>query len=707
MKLKMLSFDYLSSTKVLFGENKIEKLGEEIKRYTDHILLVYGSRSLKASGLYNRIMEILVRNGIRHEELHGVTSNPSIIKVREGVNICKDNNIDFILAVGGGSVIECSKGIAAGARYQRDPWDFYSEQISVNDALPLGTVLTLASAGSEMNGISTVRNEQEDEKLVIESDLLRPIFSILDPTYTLNVSRSQTAAGIIDTFCHVIEHYFGLGESTFLQDRLAEGLLKTCIKYGPIVMVEGKNYEARANLMWASSLALSGLLDCGKARDWIPHIIENAISATHDGVHAHSLAIITLCWIEHILKNEDPDRFIEYSKNVWRIEGQDRYATARQGIEKTKDFFRELFMPGTLAELHIDIDMEKIAHKAISHRGINSLRKLSKNEVLMILQEASAVDSLNSSSDLQIIKHLEEKLQIELEELGNKPIWHITGYRTDSNQNVIGLYLDNEPLDGGHLKELLLLILQLKSLQELWLTRCNLAQFPMEIVQLKSLTKLVLSGNQITILPSEIRQLKNLTDLDLSQNQIKKLPREITELKKLKQLKVMGNQLEDPPQEIAERGFDEICKYWETHSVETFDVFLAHNNEDKKVIEAIAEQLRQRGLKPWLDKEQIPPGRWFQDVIQHAITRAKSIAIFIGLKGLGKWQIMELRSAISQCVERDIPIIPILLPGVTEPPLDLLFLREKEWLRFTQIDDSEALDNLEWGITGEHPQRKL
>jgi alcohol dehydrogenase YqhD (iron-dependent ADH family) len=225
----MLDFDYLVPTKVLFGKGRVVELGEEIKKYASRILLVYGSEHLKRSGLYDKIVDILAASEIKHKELSGVRSNPTITKVREGVKICKDEKLEFILAVGGGSVIESAKAIAAGAKYEGDSWDFYSEGIPIENALPLGTVLTLAAAGSEMNGIAVIRNEEKQEKLSIDSDWLRPKVSILDPTYTFTVPRPQTAAGVVDIFCHILEQYFSSVEDTFLQDRLAESLFKTCM----------------------------------------------------------------------------------------------------------------------------------------------------------------------------------------------------------------------------------------------------------------------------------------------------------------------------------------------------------------------------------------------------------------------------------------------------------------------------------------------
>ena len=385
----MLDFDYSISTKVFFGRNNIERVAEEIHKYADRILLVYGERGIKARGLYEKIVNILNKGKIIYKDLPGVKPNPSIESVREGIVLCKEHKLEFILAVGGGSVIDCAKAIAAGFYYLGDTWDLFIKKKEIKKALSLGTVLTLAATGSEMNGNSVISNEEREEKLVIMSDLLRPKFSFLDPTYTFTVSKKHTSAGIVDMFSHTVEQYFSPVKDAFVQDRLAEGIFKTCVKYGAIALAEPKNYEARANLLWTSSFALNGLLGYGKTGDWSTHYIEHELSAIYDITHGVGLAILTPYWMSYVLSEATLYKFVEYSRNVWDITGKDKLEIAREGIKKTRDFFKSLEMPASLREVGIDdLRLEEMARKAVTFGELGSFRKLNKEDVLNILKDA-------------------------------------------------------------------------------------------------------------------------------------------------------------------------------------------------------------------------------------------------------------------------------------------------------------------------------
>jgi len=296
----MLDFNYSVSTKIIFGRNKTDDLGLEIKQYADRILLVYGRNSLKKSGLYEQIVAILKQNNIAWEELSGVQPNPRLTSVVKGADLCRQNQLKFILAAGGGSVIDCAKAIAAAVCYSGDPWDFFAKDIEITEALPLGTILTLAAAGSEMNGYTVISNEATQEKLATGSDFLRPKFSFLNPEFLFSLSKEQAASGVVDIYVHVIEQYFSTVPESFLQDRLSEAVFKTCIHYGPLSMKEPESYAARANIMWASSLALCGLLSYGKIGDWATHLIEHAVSAVYDVTHGVGLAVIAPFWMEYV-----------------------------------------------------------------------------------------------------------------------------------------------------------------------------------------------------------------------------------------------------------------------------------------------------------------------------------------------------------------------------------------------------------------------
>lgn len=386
----MLDFTYMVSTKILFGRNTIKQLADEIKPYGKKILLVYGEGSIKKTGVYDSVINILARNSFVFYELSGIQPNPRISSVRQGIDLCRAQDIDCIIAVGGGSVIDTAKTIAAGFYHEGDPWDlFLLGDSSIEKALPIGTVLTLAATGSEMNGNAVISNEETQQKLAIHHDVLRPRFSILDPTLTFSVPMNQTAAGVVDVFSHVLEQYFSPTKEAFVQNRIAESLLLTCIHYGPIALRDPTNYEARAQLMWTSSLALNGLLGYGRITDWATHGIEHAISAAYDVTHGVGLAILTPHWMEYVLSTETLDKFVEYAGNVWKIQGNDDVAVAKKAIEKTQKFFVSLGMPTTLREVGVKQEkLEEIAKKTVMYRDVGKFKKLGKEDVLKILQRS-------------------------------------------------------------------------------------------------------------------------------------------------------------------------------------------------------------------------------------------------------------------------------------------------------------------------------
>ena len=255
----MENFKFNAYTEMLFGKGQIEKLPEVINRFGKNVLLAYGGGSIKKNGIYDKVKELLKDCNI--VELDKIEPNPRIETVRRGVDLCRENNIDVILAVGGGSTIDCSKVVAAGAFYEGDAWDLVTNSEKINKVLPIVTILTLAATGSEMNGNAVITKMDTNEKLGTGSDKLKPQVSILDPEYLYTLPAIQTAAGTADIMSHIFESYFKKTKGAFVQDKFSEGLLETCIKYCPIALKDPKNYEARANLMWASSMALNGL--CG------------------------------------------------------------------------------------------------------------------------------------------------------------------------------------------------------------------------------------------------------------------------------------------------------------------------------------------------------------------------------------------------------------------------------------------------------------
>ncbi|SCG82463.1 NADH-dependent butanol dehydrogenase [Proteiniborus sp. DW1] len=388
----MLNFNYSIPTKIFFGKDQIKVLGKEIKKYGSKVLLAYGGGSIKKIGLYGEVIKILNEENIPFWELSGIEPNPRIESVREGIRICRENDIDFILPVGGGSTIDCAKVIAAGFFYEGDPWDLVIRKAKIEKVLPIASVLTLAATGSEMDAGAVITNPETKQKLGVGHPDMAPKFSILDPTYTFSVPASQTAAGTADIMSHILESYFSNNKDAFVQDKIAEGLLKTCIKYGPIAIKEPDNYEARANLMWASSLAINGLIRYGKEAIWSVHPLQHELGAYYDITHGVGLAILTPHWMRHVLSDSTVEKFVEYGKNVWDIKDDKYdYDIANEAIDKTQEFFKSLGIPTTLRELGIgEENLEKMARAVTNYNGgtVGSYKPLSYEDVLEIYKKA-------------------------------------------------------------------------------------------------------------------------------------------------------------------------------------------------------------------------------------------------------------------------------------------------------------------------------
>ena len=386
----MLDFNYSIPTKVFFGRNKIGVLPEEIKKYGSKVLLVYGGGSIKRNGLYDTIIESLKKNSIEFWELSGVEPNPRITTVRIGVEICKANKIDLVLTVGGGSAIDCGKVAAAANYYEGDPWDIVKNPRKITKVLPIASVLTLAATGSEMDTFAVITDIDLNEKLGTGHPDMAPKFSVLDPTYTFTVPTSQTAAGTADIMSHIFEAYFSSTKEAFLQDRMAEALLKTCINYGKKAVEEPENYEARANLMWASSLAINGLISYGKDSNWCVHPMEHELSAYYDITHGVGLAILTPFWMKYILDDSTVDKFVEFGINVWNLGADgDKYDIANTGINKTREYFNSLGMPSRLSQLGIGEDkLQEMAKKSVRYQKIGSLKPIDESDVLNIFKAA-------------------------------------------------------------------------------------------------------------------------------------------------------------------------------------------------------------------------------------------------------------------------------------------------------------------------------
>lgn len=383
----MNNFYFQLPTEVYFGKGQICHLGESIKKYGSKVLLVYGGGSIKKTGLYDTVTSIFRENNIEWLELAGVEPNPRIDTVRKGAALCKAHGIQAVLAVGGGSTIDCSKMTAAAAKYDGDAWDLVLNSNLIKDALPIFTVVTLSATGSEMDRGAVISNMETNDKMAVFSSLFYPKVSILDPEYTYSVPKTQTAAGVADIMSHAFEKYFTRVRSAYIQDRVGEAMLKTCIHYGPIAYNEPNNYEARANLMWAACLAIDGVTWRGNEVMSTCHIIEHQLSAYYDITHGVGLAILTPVWMKYILNEETVYKFVEYGVNVWGIDPKkDRFDIANEAINNTKALFDSMNIPPTLSELGIGEENLEIMAKKGSKGLENAFYPLYEEDVLKILK---------------------------------------------------------------------------------------------------------------------------------------------------------------------------------------------------------------------------------------------------------------------------------------------------------------------------------
>lgn len=386
----MQNFTFWNPTKLIFGKGQLEQLKKEIPLYGQKVLVVYGGGSIKRSGLYDKVMNLLNEIDAKVFELSGVEPNPRITTAREGVEICKKEGIDVLLAVGGGSVIDCTKLIAAGAKYEGDAWDLVTKKAAVTAALPFGTVLTLAATGSEMNSGSVITNWETKEKYGWGSLHTFPKFSILDPVHTFSVPRDQTIYGIVDMMSHVLEHYFHLEENTLFQDRMCESLLLTVMETAPKLLEDLENYEHRATILYNGTMALNGILNMGYRGDWATHNLEHAVSAVYDIPHGGGLAILFPHWMRHNLKVK-PERFKQLAERVFGVDTQGKSAeeAGLEGIQKLHEFWTSIGAPVRLADYNIDDSkIDLMADKAMVYGEFGNFTKLKREDVVSIYRES-------------------------------------------------------------------------------------------------------------------------------------------------------------------------------------------------------------------------------------------------------------------------------------------------------------------------------
>jgi alcohol dehydrogenase YqhD (iron-dependent ADH family) len=350
----MENFEFRNPTKIVFGRGAETKVGAEVAAYSRKVLLHFGGNSARASGLVDRVTASLEAAGVEWIELGGVKANPRLSLVHQGVRLCKEHGLGLVLAVGGGSVIDSAKAIAMGAVIDGEVWDFFLGKGGPQAALPVGTVLTIAAAGSEASTSSVITNEEGWLKRGVNSDLIYPRFSILNPELAFTLPDFQVACGATDVMSHLMERYFTNVPNVAFTDRLLEATMKTIIAVAPKVMQNRRDYDAWAEFMWASTIAHNNLLDTGRIGDWASHQIEHELSGMYDVAHGAGLAVIFPAWMKYVLKH-DVNRFVQWAVRVWNVELDvfDPEATAREGIARMEAFFRSLGLTTTLAGLGV------------------------------------------------------------------------------------------------------------------------------------------------------------------------------------------------------------------------------------------------------------------------------------------------------------------------------------------------------------------
>ncbi|MFC2948998.1 iron-containing alcohol dehydrogenase [Virgibacillus sediminis] len=380
----MNNFTYHNPTKLIFGKGQLDALPKEVEKYGKKVLIVYGGGSIKRNGIYDTVLSKLKEINAEVFELPGVEPNPRISTVRKGVEICKKEGVEFLLAIGGGSTIDCTKAVAVGAKTDVDMWDVVTKKEQATGALPFGTVLTLAATGSEMNRGSVITNWETNEKHGWGSPYSSPKFSILDPENTFSVPKDQTIYGIVDMMSHVLEHYFHQETNTPIQDRFCESLLITVMETAPKLLDDLQNYEYRETIMLSGTLALNDMLSMGFRGDWATHNLEHAVSAVHDIPHGGGLAILFPNWMKHVLNEENAPRFKQLAVRVFDVDpkGKSDYDAALEGIENLRKFWTVIGAPSRLADYDIDEStVEEMAEKTVvANPEFGNFKKLTKED---------------------------------------------------------------------------------------------------------------------------------------------------------------------------------------------------------------------------------------------------------------------------------------------------------------------------------------
>jgi len=386
----MLSGIYQNPTTIFFGKEGEQYLGPEVSKHSQKILLLYGNRSFKEHGFHEKIITSLKENNVSYVEVEGVEPNPQAELIYQAIKICKKENIDFILAVGGGSVIDSAKAISIGVPYEGDFCDFFENKAIPKQALKIATVLTIPGSGSESNEGAVISFGEKQRKLSFSHQLMFPLFSILNPEMTFSLSNFYTSCGVVDAISHLFERYFSNTEYVDCTDRLGESLIQTLMKYAPLVLNEPTNYDYRAEIMWACKLAHDNTAGFGRKHDWATHFIAHEFGAKYNIAHGAALSILFPAWMEYVYP-KSPDKFYQLFTRIFNIQAETKEETILQGIYKFKSFLKTINMPCTFSELNLDIqnDLDEISKKSVRTMPsgtIGNFIRLSPTDIINILQ---------------------------------------------------------------------------------------------------------------------------------------------------------------------------------------------------------------------------------------------------------------------------------------------------------------------------------
>ena len=375
----MNNFNFYNPTKIIFGKGTVGEIGKEIRmRNVKKVLLLYGKESIFKNGVYDNVIKSLKENGVEYAELGGVKPNPVLSKILEAVEVARKENVGAILGVGGGSVIDSAKVIAAGCIYEGDIWQAFEGKVTLDESLPVFSVLTLSATASEMNAFAVVTKEDEKKKWPFSAgDSSYPAVSIIDPAVQTTLPVEQTVNGAVDAIAHVLELYFDGSDNTDLQDELAEGMIRNIMTHVKVLIEDPENYNSRAELAWTATLALNGLNGTGRSGgDWATHTLEHSLSAYYDIAHGAGLSIVMPAWMKYVY-SEKPERFAKFASRIFGISNGSQEKTAVEGIEKLKSFFAEIGAPTSLKEVDIPENMiPELAANAALRSPFGSLKKI-------------------------------------------------------------------------------------------------------------------------------------------------------------------------------------------------------------------------------------------------------------------------------------------------------------------------------------------